>query len=349
MKSRSGVTIEEAETLREAVVRSGKVLQVGHMKRFDAGLQSAKAFIENEMGDLVAIKAWYCDSTHRYAMTDAIQPLVVTSANAKKPAANPKADLRKYYMLAHGCHLIDTARYLAGDITSVQARLSERSGICCWFVDVEFANGALVISVLPSLSAWIGMKASRSTARTAAVLGKTFNPGTTRRAKSTYLESPMARYTVFWARTGTSITGQLEGLADVILNGAPRAGATIDDGIASVRSMVAIARSVEEKPRFTRRGDWGRVVRLGIFAKTFEGNSPGEVLPAAAAAGFSAVQYNMACSGLTSMPDDIPTALAQNVGESAAKSGLTIAALSGTYNMIHPGDPAVRSKGHERL
>jgi len=34
-------------------------------------------------------------------------------------------------------------------------------------------------------------------------------------------------------------------------------------------------------------------VRLGIFAKTFEGNSPAEVLPAAAAAGFSAVQYNM--------------------------------------------------------
>jgi sugar phosphate isomerase/epimerase len=89
-------------------------------------------------------------------------------------------------------------------------------------------------------------------------------------------------------------------------------------------------------------------VRLGIFAKTFAGNSPGEVLPAAAAAGFSAVQYNMACSGLPSMPDDIPTALAQNVGESAAKSGLSIAALSGTYNMIHP-DPAVRSKGHERL
>ena len=69
-----GVTIEEAETLREAVARSGKVFQVGHMKRFDAGLQSARAFIDNEMGELVAIKAWYCDSTHRYPMTDAAQP-----------------------------------------------------------------------------------------------------------------------------------------------------------------------------------------------------------------------------------------------------------------------------------
>jgi sugar phosphate isomerase/epimerase len=89
-------------------------------------------------------------------------------------------------------------------------------------------------------------------------------------------------------------------------------------------------------------------VHLGIFAKTFEGNSPGEVLPAAAAAGFSAVQYNMACSGLATMPDHIPTSVAQEVGKFAAKSGVSIAALSGTYNMIHP-DPAIRSKGHERL
>ena len=42
-------------------VRSGKVLQVGHMKRFDPGIQAAKAFIADEMGALVALKAWYCD------------------------------------------------------------------------------------------------------------------------------------------------------------------------------------------------------------------------------------------------------------------------------------------------
>src|SRR5262245_10194389 len=128
------LTVEEAEELKLAVARSKKVFQVGHMKRFDAGLQAAREFIVGEMGELVALKAWYCDSTHRYAMTDAVQPLIVTSAKARKPSANPKADLRRYYMLAHGCHLIDTARYLAGDIVAVRARLSERAGIWCWFV-----------------------------------------------------------------------------------------------------------------------------------------------------------------------------------------------------------------------
>jgi hypothetical protein len=76
-------------------------------------------------------------------MTNAVQPLIVASAKARRPEADPKADLRRYYMLAHGCHLIDTARYLAGDLVAIRARLSERAGIRCWFVEVEFSNGAL--------------------------------------------------------------------------------------------------------------------------------------------------------------------------------------------------------------
>jgi sugar phosphate isomerase/epimerase len=89
-------------------------------------------------------------------------------------------------------------------------------------------------------------------------------------------------------------------------------------------------------------------MRLGIFAKTFDGNSPGPVLAAAAAAGYSAVQYNMTCSGLPSMPDELPSEIVKAVAGAAARSQITIVGLSGTYNMIHP-DPKVRAKGHERL
>ena len=104
-----GTAVEEVEELRAVVARSGRVLQVGHMKRFDPGLEAAKAFIDAEMGQRLALKAWYCDSTHRYTMTDAVQPLPATSALQRKPAGNPKADLRRYFMLAHGSHLVDTA------------------------------------------------------------------------------------------------------------------------------------------------------------------------------------------------------------------------------------------------
>ena len=89
-------------------------------------------------------------------------------------------------------------------------------------------------------------------------------------------------------------------------------------------------------------------MRLGIFAKTFPGTTPDVVITAARAAGFSAVQYNMACSGLASMPDVIPPGIAESVSTARHQAGVEISAVSGTYNMVHP-DPMVRAQGLERL
>ncbi len=89
-------------------------------------------------------------------------------------------------------------------------------------------------------------------------------------------------------------------------------------------------------------------MRLGIFAKTFAGTDPLTVLQAAKGAGYAAVQYNMACSGLPAMPDALTDAQARAVAEASRATGVAIAAVSGTYNMIHP-DPAVRATGLRRL
>ncbi len=89
-------------------------------------------------------------------------------------------------------------------------------------------------------------------------------------------------------------------------------------------------------------------MRLGIFAKTFAGNDPATVLAAAAAAGYAAVQWNMACAGLPAMPDEIAPKDCAVIRKAAEASGVAIAAVSGTYNMIHP-DPAVRAAGLRRL
>ncbi|MBY5767001.1 sugar phosphate isomerase/epimerase [Rhizobium leguminosarum] len=89
-------------------------------------------------------------------------------------------------------------------------------------------------------------------------------------------------------------------------------------------------------------------MKLGIFAKTFEGTDPALVLKAVANAGFSSTQYNMACSGLTSMPDEISEEQARSVADAAVAAGVEVVAVSGTYNMIHP-DLAARQSGHRRL
>ncbi|OCJ00615.1 oxidoreductase [Rhizobium sp. AC27/96] len=240
-----GVTVEECRELKTAVETSGKILQVGHMKRFDAGLQAAKNFIRDEMGEMVALKAWYCDSTHRYPMTDAVQPLIVTSANARKPSVNPKADLRRYYMLAHGCHLIDTARYFAGDIVSVHARLSERGGIWCWFVDVEFASGTLGHLDLTVQVRMDWHEGFQIYGKNGSVLGKTYNPWYYKSSEvDIFREADGATHRVLGA-DGHFYRRQVEGFARTILDGAAMEGADINDGLASVQAMVAIARSVE--------------------------------------------------------------------------------------------------------
>lgn len=89
-------------------------------------------------------------------------------------------------------------------------------------------------------------------------------------------------------------------------------------------------------------------MRLGIFAKTFPGVEPGPVLAAVAAAGFETAQYNFACSGLPSMPDDVPREAATAIAQASASSGVPLCAVSGTYNMAHP-DPSVRAEGLRRL
>lgn len=241
------VAVEEAESLRAALDASGKRLQVGHMKRFDAGLQSAKRFIDTEMGQMVALKAWYCDNTHRYAMTDATQPLIVTSADAKKPKDDPKADLDRYYMLAHGSHLVDTARYFAGEIVAVDARLSNRAGIRCWFVDVEFANGALGHLDLTVAVRMDWHEGFQIYGENGSVLGKTYNPWYYKSSEvDIFRESDGASHRVLGA-DGHFYRRQLEGFAASILDGAPMQGADLEDGIASVRAMVAIARSAQTR------------------------------------------------------------------------------------------------------
>jgi sugar phosphate isomerase/epimerase len=89
-------------------------------------------------------------------------------------------------------------------------------------------------------------------------------------------------------------------------------------------------------------------MHIGVFAKTFAGNTPRQVLQAVKNAGFEAAQYNMACSGLASLPDEITPQVIEDIRNAASETGIRIPALSATYNMIHPSTDE-RGKGHRRL
>lgn len=240
-----GVTVEECEQVRRQAAGSGLTVQIGSMKRFDPGIAFAQRFIAEEMGEHLALKAWYCDSTYRYPQTDNLQPLLVSSAQAKRPAGNPKADLRRYYLLGHGSHLVDTARFLGGAIVAVRAQLVEKFGAYCWFTEVAFADGAAGHLDLTIAVRMDWHERFQVYGEYGSVLAKTFNPWYLKASEVECFSSRDGQYHRPLGADGHVYRRQIEGFADAILDGVPMRGATFDDGVAALRALVAIARSVE--------------------------------------------------------------------------------------------------------
>jgi sugar phosphate isomerase/epimerase len=89
-------------------------------------------------------------------------------------------------------------------------------------------------------------------------------------------------------------------------------------------------------------------MQAGIFAKTFSAPGARGPLRAAKAAGFDTVQFNMACCGLPAMPEEIAPQTIAEIADASRETGVSIAAVSATYNMIHP-DPKVRADGVRKL
>jgi sugar phosphate isomerase/epimerase len=90
-------------------------------------------------------------------------------------------------------------------------------------------------------------------------------------------------------------------------------------------------------------------MKLGVFAKTYERPSVDEAFAAAAGDGFSCVQFNLACSGLDTLPrEPVPERISIEIDRAARRHNIEIVAVSGTFNMAHP-QSSVRREGVERL
>jgi predicted dehydrogenase len=237
-----GTSVAEAAALRDRVHAGGLVLQVGTMRRFDAAIQEARRFVEHEMGAVFSVKAWYCDSTHRSAMTDALQPIPRTSASARRPLEDP--DGERHVMLNHGSHLIDLARFLGGDIVRVHAQLVRKAGALCWFVACEFADGAAGHLDLTRRVRMDWHEGFEVHGEQGSVLGRGYQPWYLRSAHVECFSERDGHYHRPLAPDGHVFRRQVEGFARTILDGTPQAGSTVDDGLAALAVMDAIEASV---------------------------------------------------------------------------------------------------------
>ena len=89
-------------------------------------------------------------------------------------------------------------------------------------------------------------------------------------------------------------------------------------------------------------------MQIGIFTRLFVRPTLDQVLDAVLAHGIRAVQFNMESAGLEEMPAEISPDNAARIRAAFEQRGMSMNAVSGTFNIIHP-DGATREHGMRRL
>jgi predicted dehydrogenase len=136
-------TVQEAEDLVELVDRTGLMLQVGAMKRHDQGLQYARQFVSERLGEARSFNAWYRIGDLRPGIEATLFPRVYTETVTRHHEAGFKADRQRYLLATHGAHVFDTIRFLVGDVASLVARHRQDGRDHAWQVLVTTTAGAV--------------------------------------------------------------------------------------------------------------------------------------------------------------------------------------------------------------
>ena len=89
-------------------------------------------------------------------------------------------------------------------------------------------------------------------------------------------------------------------------------------------------------------------MQIGTMSGTFARDMLEEVLDAVANHGMNCVQFNLSSAGVTKIPTHIDEDLCDKIREEMGARNITMTALGGTYNMIHP-DVQRRSDGVRNL
>jgi sugar phosphate isomerase/epimerase len=87
-------------------------------------------------------------------------------------------------------------------------------------------------------------------------------------------------------------------------------------------------------------------MHLGIFAKTFPRPTLEETLDAIANRGLTHLQFNMSCVGLPTLPERIEEEYCRSIARALRERGLTMAAISGTFNLCDPDAERLRDNLH---
>ncbi len=89
-------------------------------------------------------------------------------------------------------------------------------------------------------------------------------------------------------------------------------------------------------------------MNIGIFAKTYLGQSFPSIIERIIDEGYQSMHFNFSCVGLSPLPTDISPEIIGTIKESMDGRPLNMCGVSATFNMIHP-DPTIRNSGLHSL
>jgi predicted dehydrogenase len=244
-----GVTSAECEPLVRLVDRTGLKLQVGSMKRHDPGIEFAHQFIQQRLGRILSVSAWYRDSLFRPAMQEALLPPPRLSSDARRPDDDPRAhDRRQYSLVTHGAHLFDNIRYLGGDVRALTAGVAEAFGQYAWHGILEFAHGGagsfeLVVKVN---SDWTEGYVIHGEGGSVEV--RTFLPFYHRASEVRAFDAATQQWHTPLGADSNAYRRQIEAFAACVLENKPP-NPDVREGLAAVRLLEAVADSVATRRR----------------------------------------------------------------------------------------------------
>ena len=250
------VDVESCRLLEHAAAAQQLVVQVGHNKRFDPGIEYA-ADMRPQLGPGLAYRGWYCDSAYRYTVTDNLHPHIVQASDAHRPPNNPKGNRRQYLLLTHGSHLVDTAIYLCGQITRVQTQLIHRDDSWCWFSAVTFADGSVGHLDLTVTLKGDHHEGFQVYARDGSIQAKTYLPWFFKSSDVDVFTHHDQQYHRPLGADGHSYKRQIEGFVQTIRGTTPQRGTSVAEARHILQVLAAMSASAQHD------GSWVTVVNQG--------------------------------------------------------------------------------------
>jgi len=240
-----GTNLEECRNLIKVVEETGCKLQVGNMKRYDPGLQFARQFVTTGLGERLSVSGWYCDTTLRQQMQAALRLPVLRSARQQGFDPAFKSNKRVYKLMTHGSHLVNTLRYLGGEIAAVQARLATKYNNFSWHGVLEFVDGAAGHFELTTAVQMDWLEGFRVHGEGGSVEVTSFLPFANRASEVRVFDASRGEYRSPITPDGDAYERQIEAFAQAIQENEPPSP-TVYDGFADIAVLLAIQTSVNE-------------------------------------------------------------------------------------------------------